>query len=284
MSKNPNKKSVQRALLTLMLILTTTFLMFFIIGKFNSAPVKGTTHEGKNNQIVMQHSKEKKIEKEIEKTNPQKEKKADGKPIGKFVYLTFDDGPSTLTGKFLDVLKENNVKATFFMQGSNLQNTSYQINVKRAVKEGHYIGAHSMTHNSDKLYKNGQFVPEMKETLSLIKDITGTNPKLVRPPYGSAPGLKSGEIRNQIVEAGIKIWDWTIDSEDWKLKNNPNQIIENVKKSTTDDVEVVLMHEKPQTLAVLPEIIKFYKEKGYEFGVYNDADHFHLNFQKDHRL
>nr|WP_242281292.1 polysaccharide deacetylase family protein [Bacillus cereus group sp. BfR-BA-01347] len=284
MSKNPNKKSVQRALLTLMLILTTTFLMFFIIGKFNSAPVKGTTHEGKNNQIVMQHSKEKKIEKEIEKTNPQKEKKADGKPIGKFVYLTFDDGPSTLTGKFLDVLKENNVKATFFMQGSNLQNTSYQINVKRAVKEGHYIGAHSMTHNSDKLYKNGQFVPEMKETLSLIKDITGTNPKLVRPPYGSAPGLKSGEIRNQIVEAGIKIWDWTIDSEDWKLKNNPNQIIENVKKSTTDDVEVVLMHEKPQTLAVLPEIIKFYKEKGYEFGVYNDADHFHLNFEKDTRL
>ncbi|MBJ8204430.1 polysaccharide deacetylase [Bacillus cereus] len=284
MSKNPNKKSVQRALLTLMLILTTTFLMFFIIGKFNSAPVKGTTHEGKNNQIVMQHSKEKKIEKEIEKTNPQKEKKADGKPIGKFVYLTFDDGPSTLTGKFLDVLKENNVKATFFMQGSNLQNTSYQINVKRAVKEGHYIGAHSMTHNSDKLYKNGQFVPEMKETLSLIKDITGTNPKLVRPPYGSAPGLKSGEIRNQIVEAGIKIWDWTIDSEDWKLKNNPNQIIENVKKSTTDDVEVVLMHEKAQTLQVLPQIIKFYKEKGYEFGVYNDADHFHLNFEKDTRL
>ncbi|TBX37874.1 polysaccharide deacetylase [Bacillus thuringiensis] len=284
MSKNPNKKSVQRALLTLMLILTTTFLMFFIIGKFNSAPVKGTTHEGKNNQIVMQHSKEKKIEKEIEKTNPQKEKKADGKPIGKFVYLTFDDGPSTLTGKFLDVLKENDVKATFFMQGSNLQNASYQENVKRAVKEGHYIGAHSMTHNSDKLYKNGQFVPEMKETLSLIKDITGTNPKLVRPPYGSAPGLKSGEIRNQIVEAGIKIWDWTIDSEDWKLKNNPNQIIENVKKSTTDDVEVVLMHEKAQTLQVLPQIIKFYKEKGYEFGVYNDADHFHLNFEKDTRL
>ncbi|WP_346655101.1 polysaccharide deacetylase family protein [Bacillus sp. AY2-1] len=297
--------------------------MFFIIGKFNSAPAKGTTHEEKNNQSLMQHSKEKKIEKEIEKTNPQKEKKADGKPIGKFVYLTFDDGPSTLTGKFLDVLKENNVKATFFMQGSNLQNTSYQINVKRAVKEGHYIGAHSMTHNSDKLYKKGQFVPEMKETLSLIQSITGTNrrtlyrcmthnsdklykkgqfvpemketlsliqsitgtnPKLVRPPYGSHPGLKSEELRNQIVDAGIKIWDWTIDSEDWKLKDNPNQIIENVKKYTTDDVEVVLMHEKAQTLQVLPQIIKFYKEKGYEFGVYNDADHFHLNFEKDTRL
>ncbi|MDZ5608721.1 polysaccharide deacetylase family protein [Bacillus pseudomycoides] len=279
MSENSNKKSViWRASLTLMIILTTTFLMFFIIGKFNSAPAKGTTHEGKNNQSVMQQSKEK------EKTNPQKEKRPDGKPVGKVVYLTFDDGPSTLTGEFLDVLKENNVKATFFMQGSNLQNTSYQENVKRAVKEGHYIGAHSMTHNSDKLYKKGQFVPEMKETLSLIHDITGTNPKLVRPPYGSAPGLKNQQMRDQIVEAGIKVWDWTIDSYDWKLKDNPNQIIENVKKTTTEEVEVVLMHEKPQTLQALPEIINFYKEKGYEFGVYNDADHFHLNFQKDHRL
>lgn len=200
------------------------------------------------------------------------------------MYLTFDDGPSELTGKFLDVLKEQNVASTFFMQGSNLQNTGFQENVKRAVKEGHYIGAHSMTHNSDKLYKKGQFVPEMKETLALIHNITGTTPKLVRPPYGSAPGLKGEEIRNQIVEAAIKVWDWTIDSNDWKLKDNPTQIIENVKKQTTEEVEVVLMHEKAQTLQALPEIIKFYKENGYEFGVYNDADHFRLNFQKDQRL
>ncbi|MCZ2969472.1 polysaccharide deacetylase family protein, partial [Acinetobacter baumannii] len=145
-------------------------------------------------------------------------------------------------------------------------------------------GAHSMTHNSDKLYKKGQFVTEMKETLALIHNITGTTPKLVRPPYGSAPGLKGQDIRNKIVEAGIKVWDWTIDSNDWKLKGNPQQIIENVKRTTTEDVEVVLMHEKLQTLQALPEIIKFYKEKGYEFGVYNEADHFQLNFQKDQRL
>ncbi|MGE1055086.1 polysaccharide deacetylase family protein [Bacillus cereus] len=219
-----------------------------------------------------------------EDTSLAKQKRADGKPVGKVVYLTFDDGPSELTGKFLDVLKEQHVASTFFMQGSNLQNTGFQENVKRAVKEGHYIGAHSMTHNSDKLYKKGQFVTEMKETLALIHNITGTTPKLVRPPYGSAPGLKGQDIRNKIVEAGIKVWDWTIDSNDWKLKGNPQQIIENVKRTTTEDVEVVLMHEKPQTLQALPEIIKFYKEKGYEFRVYNEADHFQLNFQKDQRL
>ncbi|PFM38941.1 polysaccharide deacetylase family protein [Bacillus cereus] len=277
-TKNKNKTGViTKATISLGAVLATACFMFLLIGKFNSTPAKGVAQE--SIKQVNTQQQEKKGE-----TPPTKQKRPDGKPVGKVVYLTFDDGPSTLTGQFLDVLKEDNVKSTFFMQGSNLQNTSLQENVKRAIKEGHYIGAHSMTHNSNKLYKNGQFVPEMKETLALIHEITGTNPKLVRPPYGSAPGLKSEEIRNQIVESGIKVWDWTIDSHDWELKDNPTQIAENVKKQTTKDIEVVLMHEKPQTLQALPEIIKFYKEKGYEFGVYNDADHFHLNFQKDQRL
>ncbi|ACK96819.1 polysaccharide deacetylase [Bacillus thuringiensis] len=280
MKESQNKKKTNvgtKAILSLGVVLATTFFTFFLIGKWNSIPAKGVANESSNQVNTQQQEKKK-------ETPPAKQKRPDGKPVGKVVYLTFDDGPSELTGKFLDVLKEQHVASTFFMQGSNLQNTAFQENVKRAVKEGHYIGAHSMTHNSDKLYKKGQFVPEMKETLALIHNITGTTPKLVRPPYGSAPGLKGEEIRNQIVEAGIKVWDWTIDSNDWKLKGNPQQIIENVKRTTTEDVEVVLMHEKPQTLQALPEIIKFYKEKGYEFGVYNEADHFQLNFQKDQRL
>ncbi|PEM05954.1 peptidoglycan-N-acetylglucosamine deacetylase [Bacillus cereus] len=280
MKESQNKKKtnvVTNAILSLGVVLATTFFTFFLIGKWNAIPAKGVANESIKLANMQQQEKK-------EDTSLAKQKRPDGKPVGKVVYLTFDDGPSELTGKFLDVLKERNVASTFFMQGSNLQNTSFQENVKRAVKEGHYIGAHSMTHNSDKLYKKGQFVPEMKETLALIHNITGTTPKLVRPPYGSAPGLKGQEIRNQIVEAGIKVWDWTIDSNDWKLKGNPQQIIENVKRTTTEDVEVVLMHEKPQTLQALPEIIKFYKEKGYEFGVYNEADHFQLNFQKDQRL
>lgn len=267
---------VTKVIISLGVVLATTFFTFFLIGEWNAIPAKGVVNENMN-QVNMQQEKKK-------GTLSAKQKRHDGKPVGKVVYLTFDDGPSELTGKFLDVLKEQHVASTFFMQGSNLQNTGFQENVKRAVKEGHYIGAHSMTHNSDKLYKKGQFVPEMKETLALIHNITGTTPKLVRPPYGSAPGLKSAEIRNQIVRAGMKVWDWTIDSNDWRLKGNPKQIVEDVKRTTTEDVEVVLMHEKAQTLQALPEIIKFYKEQGYEFGVYNDEDHFHLNFQKDQRL
>ncbi len=275
-SRNANVKiRMKKKRRRLGLILATVFLMIFLIGKLTSDP------EESIHQVATSVAEQSIIQETIQ---PEKQKRPDGKPIGKVVYLTFDDGPSILTNQFLDVLKEQDVKAIFFMQGSNLQKTNLQENVKRATKEGHYVGAHSMTHIYKRLYDNEQFVPEMNETLSLIQDITGTNPKLVRPPYGSAPGLESEQIRNQIVEAGIKIWDWTIDSNDWVLKDNPNQIVENVKKGTKNDVEVVLMHEKSQTLQALPEIIAFYREKGYEFGVYNDADHFSLNFYQDKYL
>ncbi|OAB40617.1 peptidoglycan-N-acetylglucosamine deacetylase [Paenibacillus macquariensis subsp. defensor] len=279
-SRNNNVKlRMKKKRRRLGLIVATVFLMIFLIGKLTSDPEERVAKESIHQVATI-------AEQSIlqDPIQPEKQKRPDGKPMGKVVYLTFDDGPSILTNQFLDVLKEQDVKAIFFMQGSNLQKKNLQENVKRATKEGHYVGAHSMTHIYKNLYDNGQFVPEMNETLSLIQDITGTNPKLVRPPYGSAPGLESEQIRNQIVEAGIKIWDWTIDSNDWVLKDNPNQIVENVKKGTKHEVEVVLMHEKSQTLQALPEIIAFYREKGYEFGVYNDADHFSLNFYQDKHL
>ncbi|WP_026263935.1 polysaccharide deacetylase family protein [Paenibacillus terrigena] len=262
------------------LMLATVSLMIFFIGKLTSDPDERVAEESIH-PVVAKVAEQSIIHDTVQ---PEKQKRPDGKPMGKVVYLTFDDGPSILTNQFLDVLKEQDIKATFFMQGSNLLKTNLQERVKRATKEGHYVGAHSMTHIFEKLYDQGQFVPEMNETLALIQEITGTSPKLVRPPYGSAPGLESEQIRHQIVEAGIKIWDWTIDSNDWGLQDNPSQIVENVKKGTKHDVEVVLMHEKSQTLKVLPEIISFYREKGYAFGVYNDADHFNLNFYQDKHL
>ncbi|WP_432355909.1 polysaccharide deacetylase family protein [Sporosarcina sp. A2] len=205
-------------------------------------------------------------------------------PAGKVVYLTFDDGPSKLTEEFLDVLQERDIKATFFMQGSNLKKEHLQKSVKRAVQEGHYIGGHSMTHDFKQLYSNEQFVPEMLKTLNLIREITGTDPTLVRPPYGSAPGLKNEQMRKQLANMHIKIWDWTIDSKDWELPGNPAQIVENIKRETTADREIVLMHEKVQTLEALPGIIDFYEEQGYDFEVYDDAHHFVLNFQNDPAL
>ena len=237
------------------------------------------------NNSIKQDSPEE-VEAPISQDKEQTEKQAstEDKPLGKVVYLTFDDGPSKLTDQFLDVLHELDVKATFIMQGSNLKKEHLQESVKRATTEGHYIGGHSMTHEYKKLYRENLFVPEMNETLALIREITGTNPNLVRAPYGSAPGLKSEQIRNQIVDANIKVWDWTIDSNDWMLIDNPTQIIENIIRGTNADIEAVLMHEKSQTLAALPGIIAFYREQGYKFVVYDEANHFELNFLNDIRL
>jgi len=199
----------------------------------------------------------------------------------KVVYLTFDDGPSELTNKILDVLKNEKVHATFFMIGRNLNEQKEA--VKRAVQEGNYIGAHSMTHNYNRLYKQGFFVSEMHQTLSIINQLTGENTRLVRAPYGSRPSMNQ-KLRNDSVNAGFKIWDWNVDTNDWKKSANPSNILNEVKKQTTKNKEVILLHEKQSTLDALPEIISFLKAKGYALKVYNPNEHFQLNFWNDRRL
>lgn len=202
----------------------------------------------------------------------------------KVVYLTFDDGPTKWTGAFLDILQEHKVPATFFMQGSNLEKAVFQNDVKRAAEEGHYIGAHSMTHEYDELYKRRQFVPEMLATIDLIYDITGTKSTLVRAPYGSLPGLRNDAILSQIMEAKLRVWDWTIDSRDWDVQTSPEEVLEYIMEDTKNDVEILLLHEKKRTLEILPQIIAYFKEQGYLFGVYSDAKHFPCNFMEDERL
>jgi len=311
---NRRKKIRLRIAMIVLVMLIPTFLTGFIVGKSHAANEKNINRditEKVEPSISLVKEQKNAVKKSLEhsdsetnkstkqdsikdeevdapnnpvKEQPEKQAIAEEEPLGKVVYLTFDDGPSNLTDQFLDVLHEQDVKATFFMQGSNLKKEHLQESVKRATKEGHYIGGHSMTHEFNRLYKDNQFVPEMNETLALIHEITGINPTLVRPPYGSAPGLNGEQIRNQIVNAGLKVWDWTIDSNDWKLKDNPALIIENIKNGTNSDREVVLMHEKPQTLAALPGIIEFYKNQGYKFVVYDETNHFYLNFQNDIRM
>ncbi|MBD7908061.1 polysaccharide deacetylase family protein [Sporosarcina gallistercoris] len=278
------KRLKKRYFVILLLVLFGTG---FFIGKSYSARELPSTPDKLTNTHESDDKTEESSHKPVEATKEEQaneETVVEEKIPKKVVYLTFDDGPSKLTEQFLDILQEHGVKATFFMQGSNLKKEHLQNSVKRAAQEGHYIGAHSMTHNFKKLYTDQQFVPEMIETLNLVHEITGLNPHLVRPPYGSAPGLKSDLMRKKLADAHIKVWDWTIDSNDWELAGKPSQILQNIKQGATSDREIVLMHEKPQTLAALPGILNFFKEQEYEFAVYDEAHHFVLNFQNDSNL
>nr|WP_257205503.1 polysaccharide deacetylase family protein [Bacillus cereus] len=207
--------------------------------------------------------------------------------VRKVVYLTFDDGPGEYTNKLLDILKENKIKATFFLIGSHAQ--QYPNLVRREYNEGNYVGLHSMTHEYKPLYTQKKYVEEMKATQQIVHSIIGINPTLTRPPYGSKPGLTE-DIQTQVLQNNLHVWDWTIDSNDWKLNALPldksvPQIVENVISHATENIEVILMHDiHPQSVAAIPEIIRRLKNKGYEFETYCENQHFPLNFWHNKQL
>ncbi|KFN02245.1 polysaccharide deacetylase family protein [Bacillus clarus] len=244
---------------------------FFIFQAFTS-PAKAVANQTNVVQFTSEQSKVGLDKKVPVKFNGQ---------VRKVAYLTFDDGPSEFQKEILDILKKNEIKGTFFMIGGNIP--SYKESVKRLVEEGHYPGVHSMTHDYGKLYKQGQFVEEMKKAQNMLKDVTGILPNLVRCPYGSMPGLNQG-LRDQMVTVGMKEWDWTIDSLDWKLPGNPNGVVQNIISGAKQDREVILMHEKKQTVQALQTIIDELHKKGYEFEVYEESTHFPLNFWHDDRI
>ncbi|MFJ7616122.1 peptidoglycan-N-acetylglucosamine deacetylase [Bacillus cereus] len=207
--------------------------------------------------------------------------------VRKVAYLTFDDGPGKHTAELLNILKQNDTKATFFLLGANVKRHPHL--VKREKAEGHYVGMHSMTHDFKKLYTNGEYVNEMKENQGLIANVIGESPKLTRPPYGSSPGLNEA-LRNKVAEGGFKVWDWTIDTGDWTYGKMPvdtaaAKIAESVITGATKPKEIILMHDiHPQSVAAIPEIIKGLRAKGYELEAYHEDEHFSFNFWHDKRI
>ena len=187
----------------------------------------------------------------------------------KIIYLTFDDGPGgKVTNDILDILKKEEVPATFFLIGSQIENQEDLI--KRIHSEGHSLGLHSMSHDKQKLYYNNDlFLKEMLETQKIIKDITGVNSNILRFPFGCNNNCY--KLNKTLVDLlhknNFKIYDWNVDSTDGANSYaNPSLFI---KKATSDKSPIILlMHcgyiNKNSTIA-LPEIIKYYKSQGYTF-------------------
>lgn len=205
------------------------------------------------------------------------------------VYLTFDDGPNRYTSVHLQILKEYKVKGTFFFIGSGVQNNPTLI--KQAFTEGHYLGLHSMTHEKNKVYANASvFMKEMKTEADLIKNLTGHTSTLVRAPYGSYPYVTSS-MRDLLKSRGYKMWDWDVDTVDWKINEaNYMQIVTNVQagvekaKLAKDKHIVVLLHDRPQTNKALPKIIAWLQKQGYSIQPYQPEQHVRQNFWLDQAL
>ena len=188
------------------------------------------------------------------------------------VYLTFDDGPSNRTVEVLDILKEKDVQATFFVIGFEGERNA-QI-LKRMVEEGHTIGMHTASHNYNKIYASVEdYLADMYQIFNQIKETTGVTPTLFRFPGGSINNYNSGIYQEMVAEMlrrGFVPFDWNVSSRDAAtLKLLPaetlvNNVVSGVSKL---DYGIVLMHDsaaKTTTVKALDPMIDQLQEMGYE--------------------
>lgn len=191
------------------------------------------------------------------------------------VFLTFDDGPSkSVTIPILDILKQNNVKATFFVLGSNAER--YPEIVKRAYQEGHYIANHSFTHVYSNIYSSPQAVlDEYNRTEIAIKNAIGDqtyNSRVFRFPGGTFGGKYANikaEAVNLLNQNNVAHLDWNALTADAAGLDNVNDMMNYVETTMGNKNSVViLMHDigtKKSTYELLPQLIQALKEKGYVF-------------------
>ena len=192
----------------------------------------------------------------------------------KQVYLTFDDGPSPLTPRVLDILKEENVCATFFVVGSRVD--LYPDIVKRAYKEGHYIANHGYTHSYSTIYASEQAVlDEYIKCEQSIKNAIGNqeyNSYLFRFPGGSSGGryhyLKNS-AKALLTSNNIASTNWNCLTGDAEGITTPDGLVAKLNETQAHRTSlIVLMHDaadKQLTVDTLRQIIQNYKNQGYVF-------------------
>lgn len=193
----------------------------------------------------------------------------------KRVFLTFDDGPSeTVTPVILDTLKKENIKATFFLLGSRVELNPEL--VKREYNEGHYLASHGYSHVYSQIYASPQSViDEYNRSVTAIRNAIGEqqyNPHLFRFPGGYWGG-KYAEVKKQakqlLDENDILHIDWNALTSDAAGAKTTEQFIAELEKTVPKHNRVVvLMHDagnKQATANALPTIIKYFRDRGFEF-------------------
>lgn len=200
----------------------------------------------------------------------------------KVAYLTFDDGPSTkVTPQVLDVLKEHNVKGTFFVLGSMLEKSEdSKVTLIRIAEEGHAIGNHGYCHKYDVLYPNSHvnvnaFMNDMEKSLETMRSVLGNDfyTRVIRFP-GGHNSWRTSDIDKVLTEKNYAFIDWNIVNGDAHAAVlSKDQMMSNLKKyvqkmDKNNDTIVVLMHDTDKNINeadFLNEAIIYLKGLGYEF-------------------
>lgn len=213
-----------------------------------------------------------KVEESVRDTETKAEEPAKINPVkssGKKVYLTFDDGPSSNTDQILDILKDYDVKATFFVVGKTDERSvkAYQ----RIVEEGHTLAMHSYSHRYDEIYESKEaFARDLNSLQEYLYETTGVWPRIYRFPGGSSNTVSKVDMQELIeylTDIGITYFDWNVASGDAVSRTLPAETIVNNCLSGIEKQKesVILMHDasnKGTTIEALPRIIEAIREQG----------------------
>jgi Predicted xylanase/chitin deacetylase len=189
-----------------------------------------------------------------------------GNPGIPALALTFDDGPDLkYTPKILDTLRKYNVKATFFVVGTQI--IKYPSVFRRIIREGHEIGSHSFQHLKICELPAAQIQYQLNHNNDVIRHNGGSPTLIFRPPYGA---LDPASVET-IAKLGYRIILWTVDSLDWrglKMRQVESNVIPKLNRG-----DIVLQHCASESRLedlhgsneALPEIIRYAKNRGYRF-------------------
>ena len=188
------------------------------------------------------------------------------------MYLTFDDGPSAYTSDILEKLSSYDMKATFFMLEPNMR--AYPDKLNEIIAKGYVPALHGVTHKASLIYRSEQtVVDEMKQAQETLLNLTGQVTNLIRTPYGSAPYMKPS-YKEAVKNAGFQLWDWTIDSKDWKYQNAKyvSNVIDQLEHYKYHESPIViLMHDRKTTAEHLPMLLDYLQAHGYETETLNES-------------
>ena len=248
----------------IVLLLLPTIMCLFLLVKVHSLEKQiETITKVSDSGVVKAQEKEVKTTKAPKKASTAEPTiKPTDDTTTKKVYLTFDDGPGSQTGKILDILKKNHVKATFFVTGK--EDASSKKIYQRIVKEGHTLAMHSYSHIQDVIYDSKEaFEKDLKQINRCLYEATGVHTKFYRFPGGSSTQNTSLSIQNfiDVLKKNHYLYlDWNVISPDINNANaTKEQVVTGVMQGVDAyDTAVVLMYDvadKPMTVKALPSII-----------------------------
>lgn len=260
--------------LTVSFEIAIIYTLAFLIGNYDKKMIitEATTYNNEIEELDKDIKLYNNIDEEISKLEEEytdniaklEQKILNKESTAKIAYLTFDDGPYDITTKYLDILKKNNVRATFFTLGK----TKYENVYKRIVNEDHVLANHTYYHNiRNGLYKSvDNFISQIDKQEKYLYSITNQKTTLMRFPGGSS---QAGKLKNSIVNAlhnkGYKYVDWncyTGDGSDELMAKHDAYYW--YKETCKDDILVILMHDyNYSTINNLDKIIKDLKDRGY---------------------